>query len=813
MKPCLPGLVAEGKLTQDQADRAGSLFDELAQDLRRQFGDQAADAMATDITLRAMQAEASRKRFLAAQTIRTRQRIEADLKSYNGGRGSDGNGGGPIDPRAGPALLGGDGRATYSNVEGRWRAVRGRAHAMMDKILADHHSNLLGQVRNRAELYDIVREVFGEDTGNANARELARAWLQTAEMLRQRRNAAGGDTGKLENWGLPQSHNPRAVRAAGFEAWRAEILPRLDLEKMTDARTGRAFTPESLELVLRDVFETVRSDGWNDRTPGGMGGSSLANQRAQSRFLVFKSADDWMAYADKFGSGTAFDAMMGHIDGMSRDIAMMEILGPNPAHTVQWLKDSLMKAAQTDTAPNSTAIERAKPQIGTIDRMWNELSGNANRPESRTLALGFSSFRSLLTAAKLGGAMLSAVTDTAFQASTRAFNGLRNRTMLGDILKTFVPGSKEDQRLAVRLGLIAEEWANRTAAQQRMFNDELSGEVSRRLAEGLLRTSGLARWTQSGRWAFGMELLGHITDESVKRWGQLDPALRSAMERYGFNEADWDAIRSTPLEEDRGVHWIKPQNIENAALGDRLLEWIARETDHAVPVPDLRTRAIMHSMAPKGTLHGEIIQTAGLFKSFGVSVMLMQARRIMEQAPAGAARYTAGLFIGTTLMGALTIALKDLANGKDPRRMDTPGFWGQATLQGGGWGIFGDFVNSATNREGSGFSETLAGAGVSAAQDVANIVRAKNKSKAAIKAARGMLPGGTLWYARLAFDRMVTDQAMQAVDPDYVHSRARMERYAREQGTQFWWRPGEMGAARAPDFSNAFGKPAEGAAQ
>lgn len=805
MKPCLPGLVAEGKLTQERADRAGSLFDELHQDFRRQFGDQAADAMATDAALKAMAAEATRKKFLAAQTIRAQQRIEADLRAYGGG------GSGPIDPRAGPALLGGDGRAKYSNVEGRWRAVRGRAHAIMDRILSDHSANIIGEVRGKAELADITREAFGENTGNANARELADAWLRTAEMLRQRFNAAGGDIGKLDKWGLPQTHDSRAVRAAGFEAWRGEILPRLALDKMIDRRTGRAFTPESLELALRDVFETIRSDGWKDRAPGGMGSGALANRRGDARFLIFKSADDWMAYADEFGAGSAFDAMMGHIDGMSRDVAMMEVLGPNPGHTVEWMKDLIRKDAETDASPNSKAVDRARPQLGEVNRLWNELTGASNRAENRQLALVMSSIRSFQTATKLGSAPLSAVVDLGFQRTRRAFNGLRQTKLIGDYIKLLKPGSIDDQRMAVRRGLIAEEWSSRTASQNRYMGEELTGEVSRRLAEGVLRISGLSRWTQAGRWAFGMEFLGTLTEQRGKAFRQLDPALRGAMERYGFKSADWDTIRNSPVTVDRGVEWLSPTELPDQVLGDRLLEMIARETDFAVPVPDLRTKAMISAVAPKGTIAGEMIRNTFLFKGFGISVLMMQSRSIMEMSAGNAAKYTAGLLIGTTLLGGLALQLKALANGKDPREATTPEFWGAAMLQGGGFGIFGDFLQSSTNSHGGGFAETLAGPIISDAQALVNVAKSGNRPRAGLKFIRSQLPGGSLWYAKTAFDRLVTDQIQREIDPNYDQSWRRMDQYAREQGTDYWWGPGDASPERAPDFANAFEQPTEGA--
>lgn len=799
MKPCLPGLVEQGKLSQEQADRAGALFDELAQDFRRQFGDQAADAMATDATLKALAAEAARKKFLAGQTIRARQRIMMEAAGYHGGAG---DAGGPMNPASGPAFLANDGRARYSNVDGRAHAIKARAHGMIDSILAEHSSGVTGRVRNPAQLAEIVRELFGENTGNLAARELADSWRKAAEMLRQRFNAAGGDIGKMDRWGLPQSHDSAKVREAGYAAWRAELLPRLDRARMIDSRTGLPFSDAALELQLQDSFEAIRSDGWSRRNAGGAGQGALANRHSESRFLHFKSADDWMAYAEKFGTGNAFDAMVGHINAMSRDTAMMEILGPNPVATLDWLKDSLVKSAALDRAPGTKAMDQARAATRKMDRLYDELTGDASQPDSRRLALAFSAVRSWQTAAKLGGATLSAVTDLGFQASTRAFNGLPVKGMLGDYVKLLRPGSIEDQKLAVRLGLIAEEWGHRTAAQSRFLGEELTGETSRRLAEGVLRLSGLQRWTQAGRWAFGMEFLGHVTDQRGKGFAELDPAFRGMLERYGFTPADWDHVRSTALESDGGSEWIKPANVTNQQLGDRLLEMITREADFAVPTADLETRALVHSVAPAGTWHGEIIKSATLFKSFGISMMLMHGRRAMQQAGANRARYIVGLAINTTLMGAMAVMLKDVAAGRDPRDADTPEFWVSALLQGGGLGIFGDFMRSAENRAGGGLAGTLAGPIVGDIQGIAAIASAKNPQAQTLKMLRSQLPGGTLWYARLAFDRMIADQVQEMVDPHYRQSWKRMKNWAAEQGTGYWWEPGDTTPDRAPDLAN-----------
>jgi hypothetical protein len=804
---CLPAL--EGKIPPEQAAEARALYDELVGEYTRSGSPEAAAALASQGVLEALERQVTRKAFLAGRTIKARRRIAADLGGYGKppGGGGGGGSGGPIDPHAGPALIDHDPRAPFSNVEGRRKAILGQAHRQIDRILAEHSANLLGQVRNKAQLGDLVRELFAPGSSrNAAAAELAGAWRRTAEGLRARFNAAGGEIGFRADWGLPQSHNWKAVRKAGFQAWRAAILPRLDVAKMIDARTGKPFTRESLQAALPEIWRTIRSDGATHRTPGAPGAKALANRRADPRFFVFKSADDWMAYNAEFGSGTAYDAMIGHIEGMARDIAAMEILGPNPAATLDWVKGTIAQSAELDMAPGSKAVNAASSAGKKIDDLWDEYRGANMEPRNERLALWGSGLRAWQTATKLGGAFLSATSDMAFQASRRRFNGLSNATLAPQYLKLFKPGSIEDQKMAVRRGLIAESWASRTASQSRYLMDEMTGEVPRRLAEGVLRLSLLGRHTQMAKWAYGMETLATYTEAAGKSFDHLEPRQRSALARYGMDGADWDALRSAPMDTDGGVEWLSPHNVGDPELASRFMEMIHEETDIAVPVADLATRAFVNSKLERGTVMGEVGRSLFQFKSFGVSVLIRQAQEIMAMQGAQAARYAGGLLIGTTLMGALAMQLKAIAAGKDPRPMEDEAFWGAAILQGGGFGIFGDFLHSSQSRAGNGFAQTLAGPMVDDAQGIANVIGSKHPERRLVQEAKGFIPGNTLWYTRLAFDRMVADQIQQAIDPDYRKSWKRLDKYAAEQGTGYFWRPGEGQPARAPDFSNALEK-------
>lgn len=814
---CFPDLERKGELDVGRSKEARELYAELKAVYGRTHDEPTAAAMASQATVQRLEIAAAHKKRNLLRQARAQATAIATMRQFGGG------GGGPLDPRAAEALFGFDGRAGHNNtVEARMKVIRGRSHAMIVGILQKHRTNILGNVRAKAELEDVVRELFAPgSTRNANARELAEAWGGASEYLRSRYNEAGGQIGKLDNWGLPQSHSSKHVRDAGYTAWRDFTLPLLDRGRMIDRRTGEPFTDQALELVLTDVWQTIRTDGWSSIKPGAAGGKMLANQRAEHRFLHFADGDAWLAYHDRFGSGSAFDAMMSHIDGMSRDIALMEILGPNPEATVRWLEDIIVKEAQLDSSPGSKAIDRAKAGVPKIRRLYNEVTGVSRRPESERLALGFSAVRAIQTSAKLGSAILSALpTDPAFGAVTRGFNGIPVTGMVGGYLRM---ASAEDRAFAVRAGLIAEEWAHMAAGQHRVLQEELSGEFSKRLASGVLRASGLAGYTQAGRWAFGMEVLSHLTNQVGKRFDQLDGKLSRAMQRHGISAADWDAIRGSALEEYKGAAWLLPQNVEDRGAGDRLMQWILTETDYAVPVADLRTRAVMNSVAPKGTWVGEIARSALLFKTFGISLILTHGRRMVQQAPANAIGYALAFTAATTIGGALAMQLKEIAKGKDPRPipgpdqdpLDSAEFWGAAMLQGGGFGIFGDFLGSAENRFGGGVASTLGGPLAGTATNVTGLAFSlakqplgddkANPGRDLVKIIKQETPGSSLWYSRIAFERLLADQLQQQIDPNYRRSWRQIEQRARERGQDFWWEPGETSPQRAPAIENAWG--------
>lgn len=814
---CIPGLVADGTLTPERGRRMLALYDELLVGYRAKMGGPAAEAAATGKALEKLTFDAALAKRRTVLAIAAQRRMAGDMATFR-----DAREGGPMHARAAIAVIVRDDKAPYLNFEYLWKVIRGDAHRTIDQVLVKHRADLIGRVRDKAGFERFVDELHGGKTGDVNAAEMADGARQSLEALRTRANAAGADIGRLEDYGLPHSHDSAKVGDAGYEAWRDFLVagdrPLLDRSRMIDRATGLPFSDAALDAVLRDVFRAIDTDGWSRRIPGAQGKGSIANRLGDHRFLHFVDGAAWRAYNDRFGVGSAYDALMGHIDRMSRDIALMEILGPNPQAGLKWLQDSVVKsAAEGGTRAERTAAEKAAKKL---QGLFDEVIGKNRDPYNRKLALAFSGVRSWQTATKLGSATLSATSDIATQHLTRGFNGLPQVSTLSGYMKHLNPASAEDRAHAIRSGLIAEEYANSASTQGRFLGEELSGEIPRRAAEGVLRLSGLNALTQAGRWAFGKDFISALTLKSTKQWGDLDAPFRRMFERYGFDAEAWDAIRRTPLTDELGAKWLQPASIADRKLGERVMAMILSETDFAVPVGGLEINAAVHGAFKSGTILGELGRTAFQFKSFPVTVTMLHARRMMAVTSwQGRAGYLAALLGLTTVAGAVALQMKEIAKGKDPRPMTDWTFWGAAAAQGGGAGIYGDFLKGSESRFGQSVTDVLKGPAWQTAETINALTldagwdafdpdtEVKYGARVS-RALRSEVPGGSLWYGRLAFERMVLDQLQEQIDPDYRQSWRRMEKRADEHDQEYYWRPGAS-TSRAPDFSNALGNDRE----
>ncbi|MGQ3041447.1 MAG: hypothetical protein ACT6TH_14575 [Brevundimonas sp.] len=884
-KGCIVEALEKGEIDADAAATAQDAYDDAFAAASETLGPVDADRIAAEKAMAKLEAEAieaRRRRQLSVRTRRAALETIAGLKTrrgYEGVRalgGGDGSGKPPkggwvqggTPPEKGKPYSGGavaamalkrliENRPGLSgapgpSVAGRYRYVRGKFDAMMADLIEAFETKTGFDAPGRAHMNNIVRELFGEDTGDQAAKALGEAWSGTAETARQMFNAAGGAIGKLERWGLPQQWDAARVRGKGGpaarDAWVEAILPRLNRAAMIDRVTGQPFTDARLRATLGDVWSSIVTGGASKAKPGErLGQGVLAKQRGEERFLVFKSADDWMAAQRDFGEGDPFQAMMGHLDGMASDIAQLQILGPNPRHQFQWLAEFARREATLEEAAGVVgAKDRAEGMLLEAERMLGHYNGDLNMPVNSQLSTAASTVRGALTGIMLGSAVLGEIgSGFTFGRMARQFSGLDRNGDMGQLVRLLA--SPEERAMARRTGFIIEQ---ATDGFVRASHDNLRlmsvgakveggmNAFARRLPAAAIRMQGLTGLVAARKRSLRFELMGALHDvrdrtlRDLQGGSKQDQALARWLDARGFTEADWTIMRASEAFEPRkGAAFLLPGNVAQPELAARLGEAIEMETRFTSPETTLETRGYWATERP-GTWMGELQRSLGMFKGFTATLTSLYAQEIALQARvtggnalANVAMTATGALIFLTLGGAVNIQLRDMAKGNDPRPMDNAAFWGAALAQGGGLGILGDFFYAAQARNGKTAPVTAVGPGGQLASDAWGLTGGN-----LLEIGGGILDGETLgdavgdarpgreaaqfltnynplasqWWSRAAFTRLVGDNLQRALDPDaqdaFDRRRRRMER---ETGQEQWWPQGENAPARAPDLSAA----------
>ncbi len=823
---CLAQLKADGVIDAERAARFAREYDRLNAsygatmsklDAMRQAGRDAMDALE-------LQAELS-----AVQKIKQID-VQRDLLT---GLAEHVEGGG----KAGHYLAGimdhHEGAAGRSSVANRRAAVANLAWARMGKFIDRYRRNMLGVVSNRAELDDVARALRGETVENANAKAVAASIADTFEWLRLQFNRAGGAIPVLKNWGMPQSHDAQAIARMGLQGWKDFIRPLLDPAQMIDTTTGKAFAGvEDLDDALDAAWRNITSEGMDGAVPGAFNGQGkLANRRTDHRFLVFRDTDSWIAYNDRFGMGDLFDAITGHIDSMSRDIAAMQILGPNPALTVRWLQDVAKQDALPTmaggVAPKLEADARKGAEL--MDRMWRYYSGELTMPHNRSTARFFQGVRNWNVATKLGRAFVSAFfTDPVWGAVNAKFNGLSGTTALGNYVKSFNPLDATHRDAARHAGIVVHDLTQRAEKMMRegmrmRFN---LVEMSRRSADFVLRATLLTPHTIAWKESAALGWMKDWGDVAGKAWGELGAGRQKAFERYGIDAADWDRLRAVPVDDSDGVKILRPGDLVRAddsreamAAALKFFEMIDAETKFRVPGEGLRAQTEALTLGgsvelKKGTIGGELIHSMTQFKTFGLAALINTWQRsIYGAGDLSGTDYFLRTLVFVTLGGMAAEQFLQIADGKDPLPLDKE-LVGRGFARGGGAGLAGDILSQGiTNDRGNTIAGFITGPTLASAVDpainltlgnVGEVARGEetNISREALRFVKGNTPAVNAWYGKLAFQRMFLDTLDELVDPDVRQARRRMERTARDQGTEFWWAPGEDAPERAPDLDN-----------
>lgn len=689
-----------------------------------------------------------------------------------------------------------------------------------------------------------------KETGDADAVNVAGVFNRVIERGRQLQNAEGAWIGKLEGYIVRQKHdrlrvaggfwrelgNLGAFRAGGWDAvkdaaagkafdrWREVIAPLLHertFEGLTDINM-----PADLPFAqAADVRTQFLQRIWWDIVTGkheilkGMSDvgeytppPSKARSVSEARVLHFQDAASWMAYRRRFGGqGSLFSDVVSDVGRSARNTALMRQWGPNPEAAFKAERERL--GSETATSAK-------------LDRLFEEVSGAAGAPESLRLALVGRLIRIDQSLSKLGGIVLSAWSDAPIAAQTLARTGVNWLDGYGAVVDGMVR-SKNSRQVADLLDVGARSAAGMMTARFSATDGPVGWTAG---AQRLFyKINGFEFWNDGIRAGVGHMLAAHYGGEAARPYAQLHPGTRETLERFGLDAAGWDVLRrgAQALEEDgrtyltfdavdripdkAALDWAgakgrarTPERAQRARdeLGLRYRALIHETLDTATSEARGREHAAITGGTKAGTPWGEAVRLFTQFWAFPIAFVGRHVAPAMTgfagQKPVA---LLAHLFLATTVFGFASMEAKQIAKGRSPRPLNSDTVIA-AMLQGGGLGIYGDFLFGEYNRFGGSPLGTLGGPAVGEAERMLQMFadlrdgedshgegyRATHDIGAnAFRFALGNTPFVNLWYTRAALDYTIFWRMQEALSPGWA---TRYEERVHEQtGSDLWLSP------------------------
>lgn len=720
-------------------------------------------------------------------------------------------------------------KALLAVMEGTQKGVEGgrnSVHALMGAYESRYIGSMMAEIQaNRPHLVSMLRDQrFDADilremselreggkpgiTGNADAQYVAKVFATYAEMSRTDLNRLGASIGKLDGWSGVQTHDDMKMIAAGPDAWIASVVQKLDLARTFPDATSRA----EIEDALAGVYDTLITGFPNQPTPAERGQrvnpANLAKRLGKSRVLHFKNADAALAYRDEFGHGNTVSGMIGHLRNSARVAANMEQFGPNPEVMFRSIVDTMKRKIKEGDLPPAEKAKQMKSlevDAGQLRQAMDIATGMANRPVNVTGAKISADIRAAQSMAKLGGAVISSMSDTVttgvasmmrgsgfWKGFVAQLDGIRKGRPKGEFAEiSYLLGEGFD-------GIIG-HIVNPAAA--------VDGPVGRlsKMQETFFRWNGLSWWTDIQRATASRMISAEMGMRAKVAYADLPANYRHVLGLHSIDAAKWEAIRKVAFREAGGNAYVTPELVRDlpddavagigktADDGRRELEmtlrrFFADETSYAVIETDARSRRTATWGMRPGTLAGEGIRFIMQFKGFPVAFAQRTfGRALMGQAP-GTSALTKGAHIGAlmagmTMAGYVSMTMKDMVKGYWPPRDPTdPKTWAAAFVQGGAAGIYGDYLFGQVNRFGSGVLETAAGPTIGNAADLITLLlksrdaltgkitgeEAKAPYADALNLALGVMPFVNLFYTRPALDYLILDSLREAVSPGYM---------------------------------------------
>ena len=729
------------------------------------------------------------------------------------------------------ALLVGSNRLTLgarSSVGVAQNAAQGQLVAAFDaEVTANNLDGMFDKADGRLqEELAITQQQISEGmevtTKNPDIKKLAEIMEKHSELTRQALNARGANIPKMWGYVVRQSHDQFNVRAAAnrlgknldeikadptltgtdinynknYTAWKDFIMQYLDGDRtFTDTDNIDDFLMNSYNSLVGNKIQVA------DGASGVFGSRNITKGIANKRVLHFKSARHWNAYNEKFGTGSLKETYYSGLMTAGRNIGMLDTLGTKPKDNFEKIRVAVSNRiiAQKRSVESLSSYKQFEKFMNVVDgTVYTFDGGKFGFAVAKWSAIG----RAVGNVAKLGGAVISAAADIGIYASEMKYQG---RSFLGGMGEAMggigkIKNTKQKRDIAKGLGFLGDGTTYDISGRFQVGDNLNKGWTQ--IQRTFFKYNLLSWWTNTLKENSMLGMANYYAKQKNLGFDQLNKPLQDFFKLYNIDSTKWNVIRKTAMSKaDDGTEFINISELSNMSdadikkitgMNDLSKTELQMEKDkfkysvsgmlldrsiYAVIEPDARTKGTMTQGTLAGTGIGEAFRFVGQFKAFPIAVVnkvlgreMAFLRKGKNQDIGRGIRGITALVITSGMFGYMSMSLKDLLKGKEPRDPNNFKTIMGAFLQGGGLGIYGDVLFKEQRDAGAVLAGLVGPAPITAidlglAFKYALNLEGGKAGKAAYRAVSSNIPFLNLFYVKTVFDYMIGFQLMETMNP------------------------------------------------
>lgn len=756
--------------------------------------------------------------------------------------------------------------------EGARMSVDGLANALKGKYLGGLLTDMEGLDPTGRHLDLLVRGAMDREIsaamwhvekpaawkGPKEALEIAKTIHKWNEIARKAENEAGAWIGKEPGYIVRQSHDPlkmeripkdlaknygKSGKADPQRVWIDYVRERLDWSRTADGRFDPGLNQKEMDEWLAQVYANIVS-GFHEvhgadspaslaKREGNMG--RTAAKASRERVLHFKSGEAWFDYHQRYGQGNLGDAIIRGLSRAAESAALMRLFGPSPQATLENVSKDLKRILQG--RGDFAGVRRVSNMRRTLENRMKEVDGSLNMGGNPRAAEICRNVRAMESMSKLGGALISSITDVPNMGFEFAWQGMGLFRPMAEEMALMLKGkgSLAQRRLLSLCGVYSDAMIGQVAS--RFTGEGLNGKASA-LMNLFFKLNGLTFWTDWHKKAVTLMISRRLAMDRELSFDRLPAGRRRMLELYDIDEGCWDMLRRRNMIMDDGLEHMVPDSAFDIPDGElaaymgkkgmrfsaaraeefreelcgRLRTLIRDRLKYAVLEPDADSQAALRQGSSSGTILGEALRFVTQFKSFPMVFIRRSLFREIygnsdsflgglwggarglnpfAERRAGGANNLACLFLMMTALGFVAMNVKALLANKTPRlpKADDAESWRDvfvaSALQGGGLGIFGDFLFGEKTRMGTSPLSAALGPTAGSAESFLNLWQnareGKDAGSQAFRAFYSLVPGNNLFYYRPAFEYLIGMNMYEMMNPGYIR---RMKRRIKKENRQ-----------------------------